>query len=131
MEGSGFKTVQMNGEYGNLCAAISEFTADGTEADSVIDFLRLPAGCYVTDVRAISEDLGGATMAVGYRYVDGSAGAAAGDAFIGAEALSGIAAYEGLPLKFEDEFIVTGTVGGAAATGTVAVIVEYVFDGTP
>lgn len=131
MEGSGFKTVQMNGEYGNLCAAISEFTADATAADSVIDFLRLPPGSYVTDVRVMSEGLGGATMAIGYRYVDEAAGAAVSDSFIEAAAVDGVASYEGLPQKFFDEFIVTGTIGGGAATGTVAVVVEYVYDGTP
>lgn len=130
MEGTGYKTLQQNGEYGNLSAAVSEITTDATAADTDIDFLKLPPGTLLLSARLVSEDLG-ASLQLGYRYLDDAAGTSDDDGLIEAGASDGERGYEGLPIKFDEAIAITGRITGGTATGRAACIVEYIYCGTP
>lgn len=130
MEGTGYKTLQQNGEYGNYSVAVSELTADATPADTEVKWLKLPPGTMIIGARMVGEDLG-ASLQLGYRYLDDAAGTSVADGLIEAGASEGVREYEGLPIKFDEAIAITSLITGGAATGRAAVIVEYIYCGTP
>lgn len=132
MEGTGYKTLQQNGEYGNYCAAVSEITANATADGTDIDWLKLPPGTLIVGARLVGEDLGvGVNLQLGYRYLDEAAGTSVADGLIAAGASAGSREYEGMPIKFDEAIAITSTITGGAATGSAACIVEYIYCGTP
>lgn len=130
MEGTGYKTLQQNGEYGNYCAAVSEITADATAADTEINWLKLPPGTLLIGARLVGDDLG-ASLQLGYRYLDDAAGTSSEDGLIAAGATGTLRGYEGMPIKFDEAIAITSKITGGAATGNAACIVEYIYCGTP
>ncbi len=130
-QGPSFRSRVPNGTFGNLCktegAAIFSADAAGTE----IHVLRLEPGTKLYGCKAFHDALGASTnLKVGYRYVDESDGAAVDDAF-GSESSvsSGSVEWSGKPVTLEMPAILTITVTGGAATGSVQVIPEYEYLG--
>ena len=132
-EGEKLKRKPASGEYGDACLFISKFVAAATPIADVVRFAELPAGCEVIDINLVNDALGASsTLSIGYEYVDSSVGAAAPAAFKAATttASAGKLTTAFHPQMFNDNVYVTATVGGAAITGTVTVIISYRYVGT-
>ena len=132
--GPDFKTLQHAGEYGNLCAAVLAYTYAAEAAGSIVKFGQLAGGITITRVFMKSADLGGAqTYDLGYRYLTSGDGTSDPDGFLdGVDTGTAAAAntYNGpLEIAEGDGIEIVGTNIGAAATGLVEVIVEYIYNG--
>lgn len=133
-KGPNFNTVPHAGEYGNLSCAVMSYEYAGEAAGSIVRFGKLPGGCTITRVFAKHDDLGGAqTYDLGYRYLTTADGTSDPDCFadgIDTGTAAGTATYNGpLSIAEGDGVEIVGTNIGAAATGTVEVIVEYIYNG--
>lgn len=130
-QGPSFRSRVPNGTFGNLCktegVAIFSADADGTE----IHVLRLEPGTKLYGCSTFHDALGASTnLKVGYRYVDESNGSAVDDAFSsGSSSSAGLIEWSGKPVILEMPAILTLTVTGGAATGSVQVIPEYEYLG--
>lgn len=113
-----------------LAAAHGKFTFAAHPIATRVRLFKLPAGTTITDFRLTFENLGaGSTIALGTETVSGLAfagtlmtaasTAAAGNARMG----------NGAPLLLDEDTYVTATVGGAAATGALNVVAQYMPDG--
>lgn len=129
LESSKLKVATYNGEDGNLSVADASYTAAAASIADVIRMVELPAGSRIVGVNVVNDALGASsTLACGYEYKDSANGSAAPAAFKAATATSSAGGFSGAfhPLAtFQDPIYVTLTVGGAAITGKVSVIVYY------
>lgn len=133
-QGANYKTLQQNGEYGNACRAIfvDAFAADAD--GTVLQLGQLPGNCTITRVVTITGDMGGAqTMDIGYRYLKSSEGTSDPDAFedgIDTGTAAATNTFEGVVNIAKGQGVeVVATNIGAAATGAISVIVDYVYHG--
>jgi len=133
--GPNYRTATQAGEYGNLCSAIFSYTYAAEADGSIVKFGKLSGGITITRVFMKFADLGSAqTYDLGYRYLGGtSEGTDDTDGFqdgIDTGSAAGTATYNGpLVIANGKGIEVIGTNIGAAATGAVSVIVEYVYNG--
>ena len=136
------KTNQMGG---NVRVAYAQYEASGTSAGDVIEMFALPHGARVISGNLHWDALGASTnLTVGHaEYVDadGTTVTADPDEFKGSTtttsagqaavaASTGLGALSEVSLKSQanNEFVVTVTVGGGAATGTIDLQMLYVVD---
>lgn len=132
MEAIGFTKPLKNGEYGSACKEARSVALSAAAIGTEVDFIRLPAGTLLFGIEARNDALAASTtMQFGVRYPDGG-GTDDDDLLLAAAstATAGSRSSPGHPIMFDVDVIITGTVAGAAATGTVTVIVDYVFEGT-
>ena len=133
-QGVNYKTVQQNGEYGNACVAVFEDAFAADTADTVLQLGQLAGSVVIHRVTAKTADLGGAqTMDIGYRYLTATDGTSDADGFFDGIDTGTAAATNTFvgPTRIANGHgveIVAQNIG-AAATGAIAVIVEYTYVG--
>jgi hypothetical protein len=127
---------------GRVRIAYGEYEASALTAGDVIEMFNLPSGARVIEGTLFNDALGASTtLAVGhaaYSNADGTAvpldadefSAAASSATAGARAIANTLALGAGTVIDADEngYPVTVTLAGAAATGTIVLIMKYVVD---
>tara|TARA_R110002110_G_scaffold415835_1_gene657221 strand:+ start:37724 stop:38140 length:417 start_codon:yes stop_codon:yes gene_type:complete len=133
-KGKNYRTQQQAGHYGNASVAVfkDEFAADA--AGTVLQLGKLPGGSRIFRVTAKNADMGDAqTMDVGYRYLNPADGTSDPDAFfdgIAAGTAAAVNEFVGAIDIAEGEGVeIVAQNIGAAATGEIICIVEYVYNG--
>src|SRR4051812_24917715 len=112
------------GEYGNYSVKAAHYVAAAAQVGDTIDFFTLPGKCRIHEWTMLSAALGGtATLSLGWRYADGSAGGSA-TALLPASAVAAASRTEALTnlgqvIDVDKDVIIYGTLGGSAATGRV------------
>ena len=93
---------------------------------------KLFAKSKIHEVKLINAALGaGSTLSVGYEYTEGQAGGGAAALIpAGSTASAKCARSEAAPELLDNDAYLTATVGGAAATGKIDVLVFYEFVGS-
>lgn len=127
-----FRNATANGTFGNLNKEIAFADLAADAVNDVTEVLRLEAGTTITGMAIHHGALGAGTgIKVGVSYFDDEDGTADDDAFatIADASAEGTKAYECLPITFEVPVKLTVTVTGAAATGRVTVVPEYIYKG--
>lgn len=133
LEANGFQKMPMAGPYGNSSRIHRQITLSAAAAATAIDFAELPPGTKLSDIRTINDALGASTtMSYGLRYPNAGDGTDSATALLAAAASSSAGVRNGAfhPMIFDVPVIVTGTVGGAAATGKITVELIYEYIGT-
>lgn len=102
---------------------IAEYEAAAVASTKTIHMMTLPKGCYILNMRVFADALGsGVTLAVG----DGTTA----DKYLSATAFNTAAKEQactpGLPVALTADTDIVLTVGGAAATGTIVLVTEYI-----
>lgn len=139
--------VKANQLAGRIRVAHASYEASSLAADDVIEMFSLPHGARILHGYLYFDDLGtGTTMDVGHaaytdssgssvaadpdEYLDGQdTASAAGRADVAATLALGANSVVDLDQTVKDnEFVVTATNLGAAATGTVELVMFYVVD---
>lgn len=131
-EAQGFSKMPMAGPYGNSSLVARSITLAAAAIATGIDFIELPPGTKLNDVKLINDALGASTtLSVGLRYPNAD-GTDSATALLAAASTSSAGARTGAfhPMTFDTPLVVTGTVGGAAATGKVTLHVIYEYVGT-
>ena len=126
-------TLQHAGEYGNQSVAIGKVTFEADAAGAVADILQLPPGITIVNARMVNDALGATTtIALGYRFKDPNDGSDDASALIAATgtATAGntVSAAKSVEINGGPIYI-TAILAGAAATGDVEAIIEYVYNG--
>ncbi|MCA2497782.1 hypothetical protein R7P75_04520 [Vibrio sp. 2175-1] len=107
------------GAHGNLSLEQAKLTANAAEVADVFQVLELPVGVKITGVRLFTDGIG----------VGVTADVTVGETtLIAAEDVSGATALVTpiKPLYIDEKSPLEVTIGGAAATGELVVMVEYV-----
>lgn len=124
--------LQFFGEQGNASVALGKYVAASAQIADTIDLLTMPeGGLTVTSAHLINAALGASsTVALGWRYLDGSAGGSA-TAFFGQTATSSAGRINSTnaPIDVEKAIVIYATVAGGAITGQIDVVVQYVVRG--
>ena len=133
-KGVNFNTLQQAGEYGNANVAIFKDAFAGDAAGTVLQLGRLAGGISIYRVTAKTADMGDAqTMDIGYRYLTGTDGTNDPDAFHDGIDTGTAAATNEFVGKVDiangDGVEIVASNIGAAATGEIICIVEYVYNG--
>lgn len=122
-----------SGSFGNNSVAIFKYEAAAVASGDVIYLGKLPKYAYVHNVVMYTDDLSasGATLSLGYitAEVGGSLSAATywtTTTDVASAAARTVSAAE--PKLFSEEVHVIATVGTAAVTGTIYVIVEFLYE---
>lgn len=123
-----------SGSFGNNSVAIFKYEASATGSSDVIYMGKLPKYAYVHNVVMYTDDLsdaGNATISLGYATaeVGGSETSATywtSTTNVYSAAARTVSAAE--PKRFTEEVYVTATVGTAGVTGTIYVIVEFLYE---
>jgi len=133
-EAAGYRKVRQAGEYGNACTEVftGEFAADA--AATILKLGRLSSAITIMSVVAKSDDMGNAqTMDIGYRYLTDGDGTDDPDGLfdgIDTGTAAAVNTFNG-PLTINDgdgiELVASNI--GDAATGTLTLIVNYVYNG--
>ncbi|MGH8562721.1 MAG: hypothetical protein ACREXW_01020 [Gammaproteobacteria bacterium] len=116
------------GTWGNLTTQWKTFTL---AAAAVADFVKvalIPAGSVVHDARFINAALGASTTVKwGYKEDGGTTD----DAYFLAATATNAAGNNRMasPKRFLKDTWIIATVGGAAATGVIEAVVDYVYEG--
>jgi len=136
--------VKANQLGGTVRIAYATYTTAATASGDVIELFALPHGARVVGGSMYWDSLGASTtVSIGhgaYTDADGNAVVAAAAFFKGATSTSGSnggadiapslnlgAGHEvSLDASTDNEFVVTATIGGAAATGPLEVSISYV-----
>lgn len=122
----------MNAEYGNLNKHVAPVVLSAVPAADMVQCIRLEAGTTITGLAAHRDALGaGAGFKVGIAYydpVDGTDNTAQFLTVADASA-AGSSTWTGKPVTFPVPVMITMTITGAAATGTVTLVPEYVYTG--
>lgn len=127
-----FRNRVNNGTFGNLNKGVATANLAATAANDVVEVLRLEAGTLITGLSVHHEALGASTgIKVGIAYFSTEDGTDVNDAFatVADSSAAGTAVYAGVPLLFDVPTKLTVTVTGAAATGKVTIVPEYVYAG--
>jgi hypothetical protein len=123
----------MNAEYGNVSKHIAPVILAAVPANDVLQCIRLEAGSTVTGLKSHHEALGaGSGYKVGIAYYDSADGTDDDDYFavVADSASAGKAtAWDGVPVTFQVPVMITLKVTGAAATGVVTLVPEYIYTG--
>ncbi|WP_020209038.1 hypothetical protein [Gilvimarinus chinensis] len=132
MNGDRLKKDVMSLPYGNLAVHDSGADLASAAIGTVVDLIELPPGARLMDARLIHAGLGASTtLTLGYRFPNGGGtDAAAGLLASASSASAGRRETTVAPIQFSAPVIITATVGGAAATGRIDAVVEYVDNGT-
>lgn len=132
--GPNYRTLQKADAHGNLNCAILSYEYAGEAAGSIVKFGKLSGAVTITRVFMKFDDLGAAqTYDLGYRYLNSADGTDDPDGFVDGQdtgTAAGSATYNG-PLEVAEGggIEIVGTNIGDAATGTVEIIVEYIYRG--
>lgn len=130
MEADRFHNLPIAGTYGDAAVFESTVTFAGESNPQTVDFAEIPAGAKILSVELVNDALGASTtLSVGARYKDGTAAAPAKYLAAAASASAGSRKTAMHPERLDKTMIVTGTLGGAAATGKVTVYVLYKYEG--
>ena len=127
-----FRNRVNNGTFGNLNKEVATANLAATAANDVVEVLRLEAGTLITGLAVHYGALGASTgIKVGISYFSAEDGTDDDDAFVTVadSSTAGVASYPGVPLLFDVPTKLTVTVTGAAATGKVTIVPEYVYAG--
>lgn len=124
-------TLQDTQYSGDCPAAFAHgiFTFANTPIADDVRLVRLYAGTKIHDLRMTHAALGASTtISLGFRYVNGEAGGGAA-ALLAAHntASAGGARMVLAPVELLFDAFIIATVGGAAATGRIDVVVNYEF----
>lgn len=121
-----------SGSFGNNSVAIFKYEASSTGTTDVIYLGKLPKYAYVHNVVMYTDDLGtGTTISLGYATAE-SGGSETSATYwttttdVASAAARTVSAAE--PKRFTEEVYVTATIGTASATGTIYVIVEFLYE---
>ena len=123
---SGKLTLDQGVQSATLHMASTTYEADAAAAADVINLFKLPDNVVIQDIKLYFDALGtGVTLDAGdsvnaARYLDGISAAAAG--------ASGAISIDGLGYRVgsaEGDDLITLTIGGAAATGTIKAVCVY------
>lgn len=117
------------GTWGNVSNQWKTFTL---AAAAVADFVKvalIPAGSLVTDVRFINAALGASTTVKWGFKEDGGTTDDAYFLAATASAAAGNNRTAAAPKRFLKDTWIIATVGGAAATGQIDAVVDYVYEG--
>ena len=106
------KTTAHAGVYGNVSSFIGTvvFEGEGSGAKGVLG--KLPKGCQVLGVNVVGD--GGATIAFGFQEIGGSE-------------VNGVTGFIDTPFANTAELYIKTS--GGTATGTVNVVVSYIYHG--
>lgn len=124
------------GAFGNKSIRIFKYTAAAAQVNDVIYLGKVPENATVTDVTLYNAALGSSTtMDIGYLTAKiGGVLTADDNYWVSAKDTSAVAITSHTaiaactPKQFTEEIFVTATVEGAAATGEIIVVVEYLFE---
>jgi hypothetical protein len=127
------KSLSFSGAFGSASQVVFEYTAAAAQVNDVIYLGKLPKYATVTGVTLYNAALGGSsTVDVGYATAELEGTLTADDNYwISAQAThaEAITLHSALatakPKKFTEEIFVTATVEGAAATGKIFVVVNF------
>lgn len=117
------KNVPVNGPYGNTATYHYRYTLVALAIGDDVELGPLPAGIKVKDVRLINAALGASTtISLGHRNPSGSSPAS----LLAATATSAAASTRMAlaPVSLTEDSRLIATVGGAAASGTIDVVVD-------
>lgn len=132
MDAKSYSKMPMAGPFGNASIIARSITLAAAAIATEINFIELPPGTKLLDVKLINDALGASTtLSAGLRYPNGD-GTDSATALLPAAATTSAGARTGAfhPKTFDTPVIVTGTVGGGAATGEVTLHVIYEYVGT-
>jgi hypothetical protein len=126
------KSLSFSGAFGSKSAVVFEYTAAAAQVNDVIYLGKLPKYATVTGVTLYNAALGAATVDVGYATaeLDGTL-TADPDYWIDGKDVSAEAStlhtalVTAKPKKFTEEIFVTVLVLGAAITGKIFVVVDF------
>lgn len=131
-----YRTLQQAGEYGNMSVAVLKAELVAAQINDTLDFGEIPPNSEILNVTLIADDQGtSVTFDIGYAPVTAGEFAAVADYWFDAEdvATAAVRAVSATVLPFTvpngGGARITGLVEGGAATGSVWVIVEYVYVG--
>lgn len=120
------------GEDGNRSGDHGKHTLAAAAIADTIDLLVIPAGSKLLGVAMINAALGATTtISLGWRNKDGTAGGSA-TALLAATSTAAAAKANSVfaPISFTNDVVLYATVAGAAATGQLDVVTDYIFQGT-
>lgn len=122
---SAFKT-QYNGSHGNASRTELGDTLAATPVATVVELGRFAPGVVIDEFRLVHGALGvGVLVDIGVSYPMGDgedAPAVFGEFNLAA---AGTKKWEGVPKRFDREFVLTATVKGAPATGRLDLVIDY------
>jgi hypothetical protein len=127
------KTLSFSGAFGSASQVVYEYTAAAADIADVIYLGKLPKYAIVTGVTLYNAALGASTtLSVGYATaeLEGTMSAVA-NYWVNAldTATQKITLHSALatavPKKLAEEAFITATVAGAAATGKIVVVVDF------
>lgn len=132
---STMKNNVYTGEEGNRSADHGTHTLAAAAISDTVDLLPIPAGTKLLGVEMINAALGaGVTISLGFRNKDGTANAAASATALLAATAAATAGTRTksvfVPIEFTTDAVLYATVAGAAATGRIDVVTDYIFKGT-
>jgi hypothetical protein len=120
-----------NTSFGNACSVVYDYTFAASAIGTRVDLDTFPAGTELQEIEVINDNLGASTtLAIGELF-------AAGDGTTSANSLKAATATSAAgkidanfhPRILSKPMTPTLTVGGAAATGKISVIVRYSYVG--
>lgn len=125
--------VPFAGTFGNASLAVFTYELSSAAADDVIYFGKLPKYATVTSVRVWFDDLGtGCTLDVGYKTAEINGSLTADPDYWLADqdvaTAASVALSTAWPVTLSEETYVTGLIESASASGTVTVVVEYLYE---
>lgn len=124
--------MAMAGPYGNASVIARTITLAAAAIADRIDFVELPPGTKLLDIKVINDALGASsTVSYGLVYPNGG-GTDSAAALLAAASTASAGVRNGAfhPMTFDVPAVVTGTIGGAAATGSITVHAIYEYVGT-
>lgn len=127
------REITHSGTYGNKTGRSYSYEASAVAANDKIYLGKIPAGSEICFSRLVFDDLGtGATLDVGWEYIDGTAGGGADVLFDGVDVstAAGSSDYAGFTQTLERDAYLYATPLGAAITGTLEVILDWIFHGS-
>jgi hypothetical protein len=120
------------GEEGNLSAQHGSQLLAAAQIADTVDLVTIPAGSKLLDAALVNAALGASvTVALGYRFKDGTTGGSA-TALLAATAATSAAKTNSVfaPIVFAKDVVLYATIAGGAATGQIDVVTNYIFQGT-
>ena len=131
IQADNYSQIANAGTWGNKSGKLCTVTLAAAAIADVIELCKLPAGTTLLDWFSHNAALGASTtLSYGWKYADGSAGGGAAVlAAAASTANAGMTRSAVAPITFDKDVILTATVGGAAATGVVNFVPEYIYNG--
>ena len=133
MKVPGFDKRMMAGPFGNASKEVRSITLASQAATTELEFMKLPAGTQLNDIKLIHDALGASTtLSVGLKYDSDEEGTTSATALLAAAASTSAGTRAGAfhPMKFDVPVTLTATIGGASATGKVSLQADYEYRGT-